>query len=114
MRLAEALRERCCFVCGVSVEVALSSSRELYVVLARHMLFYMLRNAGYTWSMCGRVVNRDHATAMYGARNFSNLLDAKDIFAVRVWERLHYEIWGGADADISPDMYCRIFKLTKK
>ena len=79
------LIERACRVCGVSREEMLSSSRKRNAVVARQMLCYALREKGYVWQMCGRVINRDHATAMYGARMFEVQLLIGDKLIMYAW-----------------------------
>ena len=79
------LIERACRVCGVSREEMLSSSRKRDAVVARQMLCYALREKGYVWQMCGRVINRDYATAMHSARVFGEQLSLGDKLTVHVW-----------------------------
>lgn len=79
------LIERACRVCGVSREEMFSSSRKRGAVVARQMLCYVLRKKGYVWQMCGRAINRDHATAMYGARVFAEQLHLGEMLTVHVW-----------------------------
>lgn len=88
-----ALVNRACRACGVSREEMLSSSRKRDVVVARQMLCYVLRKKGYTWHMCGRVVGRDHATAMHGARVFAEQQSLGETLTVHVWRA-----FGGANA----------------
>lgn len=80
-----ALINRACRACGVSREEMLSISRKRGAVVARQMLCYVLRKNGYAWQMCGRVVDRDHATAMYGARMFAEQLNLGEKLTVYVW-----------------------------
>lgn len=81
-----ALVNRACRACGVSKEELLSNSRKRDVVVARQMLCYVLRQKGYAWHMCGRVVGRDHATAMHGARVFAEQLSLGEKLTVYVWQ----------------------------
>ena len=80
------LIERACRACGVSREEMLSSSRKRDAVVARQMLCYVLRNKGYVWHMCGRAINRDHATALQGARVFAEQLHIGEKLTVHVWD----------------------------
>lgn len=80
------LVERACRACGVSKEEMLSSSRKRDAVVARQMLCYVLRKKGYVWQMCGRAINRDHATAMHSARVFGEQLSLGDKLTVHVWD----------------------------
>lgn len=88
-----ALVNRACRACGVSKADLLSNSRKRDVVVARQMLCYVLRKKGYVWQMCGRVVDRDHATAMHGARVFAEQLSLGEKLTVHVWRA-----FGGVNA----------------
>ncbi len=79
------LIERACRACGISRAEMLSKSRKRDAVVARQMLCYVLRRKGYVWQMCGRATNRDHATAMHGARVFAEQLALGDKLTVHVW-----------------------------
>lgn len=106
-----ALINRACRACGVSREEILSSSRKRGAVVARQMLCYVLRKKGYVWQMCGRVVNRDHATAMHGARVFAEQLHLGEKLTVHVWRA-----FAGANALIvsAGNRTCSFYKKNRE
>lgn len=57
-------------VCYVTVARVLSSSRDLSVARARHVVAYLLRvDCGMSYPQIGTVLGRDHTTAMHAVRH---------------------------------------------
>lgn len=53
---------------GLDADDVLSGSRVRRVVRARQVACWLLWHSGYTYSHIGRVLDRDHATAMYAVQ----------------------------------------------
>lgn len=53
---------------GVDIGDLTERNRTPEVANARHIISWLLRQEGVTFSQIGRLLHRDHATAMYGAK----------------------------------------------
>ena len=59
---------------GLTKEELQSTTRKRRNVVARQVVFDYLISKGLTTSQTGQVFNRDHATALYGAKQIRDLL----------------------------------------
>lgn len=57
---------------GFTKESLASSSRKGEMVLVRHILFYLLKNKGYSLTNIADLVNRDHSTVIYALNKMKN------------------------------------------
>jgi len=65
---------------GVEWEEVIGRDRHREKVEARQIICKYLRDCGWTYISIGRLLDRDHATAMYSERNMNHLLEYdKDI-----------------------------------
>lgn len=51
---------------------------------ARFACYYVAREQGHSFPAVGRVMDRDHSTVLYGARQADMLLERDEIFRARV------------------------------
>lgn len=109
MGLARMLMNGCCSACGVTQNEMRSRSRKTDVVLARHMLCYALRRLGCKWKYCGQITARSHASALVGARAFSDKLYIGDKLAKTAWESLSDSFGELIGTALSLKVYLRIF-----
>lgn len=55
-------------ITGYSAEQLRSKSRRTPLPVCRYLIFYELRLRGYTYPAIGEVLDRDHATVLYGCK----------------------------------------------
>ena len=66
----------CCMVCNVTPLEVLSKCRRGDIMLARHLVVYLLRfDYALHYAEIGRRLNRDHSTAINSFKAFSNSLE---------------------------------------
>lgn len=66
----------CCMVCNVTPSEVLSKCRRGDIMLARHLVVYLLRfDYALHYAEIGRRLNRDHSTAINSFKAFSNSLE---------------------------------------
>lgn len=62
-------------VCNVNVEDIVSDSRSPRLVIARWLIAYHLhRKAGFSTSLSGKAIGRDHATVQYGIKQIDKVI----------------------------------------
>lgn len=67
-----------------------SSSRKREVVDLRFMYFKLARGMGYSLSLIGLSVNRDHTTVIHGLEQFRNIYETNDIFRQKYQNIVNY------------------------
>jgi len=72
------LEDKVCPILGISKEAIHSQLRMRDVVNARFIIFWILYNHGYTYSLIGCYYNRNHATVIHGVKLIDELLQIKD------------------------------------
>lgn len=68
----ESLLDFVCKLLGVTVEEAKGTVRYAEIVRARQIYCYFAREMGFTFSKVASVINRDHATVIYGCKVVEN------------------------------------------
>ena len=68
----ESLLDFICKLLGVTVEEAKGNVRYAEIVRARQIYCYFAREMGFTFSKVASVINRDHATVIYGCKVVEN------------------------------------------
>ena len=68
----ESLLDFVCKLLGVTVEEAKGPVRFAEIVRARQIYCYFAREMGFTFSKVASVINRDHATVIYGCKVVEN------------------------------------------
>lgn len=72
----EKVLQVCCMVCNVTPLEVLSKCRRGDIMLARHLVVYLLRfDYALHYAEIGRRLNRDHSTAINSFKAFSNSLE---------------------------------------
>lgn len=61
-----------------------NKSRKAHPVLARHVLCYLGRDLGFSYYQLGKMVGRDHSTAIHGRNRILHLLNGQDPVASHV------------------------------
>lgn len=62
-------------VCGITVEDIATERRESKYVIARWLVsYYLHRKHGYSTSIVGKVVGRDHATVLYSIKQVDKVI----------------------------------------
>ena len=68
----ESLLSVICKKLDVTVQEAKGTIRDAEIVRARQIYCYMAKEMGYTYKKIGTIINRDHATVIYGCKVVSN------------------------------------------
>lgn len=68
----ESLLSVICKKLDVTVNEAKGTIRDAEIVRARQIYCYMAKEMGYTYKKIGSIINRDHATVIYGCKVVSN------------------------------------------
>lgn len=68
----ESLLDFICKLLGVTVEEAKGNVRYAEIVRARQIYCYFAREMGFTFSKVASIINRDHATVIYGCKVVEN------------------------------------------
>ena len=68
----ESLLSVICKKLDVTVQEAKGIIRDAEIVRARQIYCYMAKEMGYTYKKIGAIINRDHATVIYGCKVVSN------------------------------------------
>lgn len=68
----ESLLKVVCDKLDVTVQEAKGTIRDAEIVRARQIYCYMAKEMGYTFKKIGAIINRDHATVIYGCKVVSN------------------------------------------
>ena len=68
----ESLLKVICEKLDVTVNEAKGTIRDAEIVRARQIYCYMAKEMGYTYKKIGSIINRDHATVIYGCKVVSN------------------------------------------
>lgn len=62
----------------IDIELILGRSRNPEIVDARHMYWHLLKDAGYSYSMIGRLCGVDHTAVMHGVSRVDDMLSIGD------------------------------------
>jgi hypothetical protein len=61
-------------VTDVSVDVLVSKNRFMHIARARHAVYYVMRDQGYSYPVIGKCLKRDHTTVMAGFKKARELV----------------------------------------
>ena len=71
---AVAVRERVARAAGIDAQDIIDRGRSRQAVVARMVLAGLMRRAGWSYPAIGRLLRRDHATALYLCRQLDGAL----------------------------------------
>ncbi|SFL09747.1 dnaA protein helix-turn-helix [Porphyromonadaceae bacterium KHP3R9] len=74
---------------GISVDNLLGRSRVYKIVIVRQLYYKLLREKkGLLVEGIGRLCDRDHSTISNGIKHANDLLETKDEYTVRMWDKI--------------------------
>jgi hypothetical protein len=69
-----------------------SKNRKKEYVVIRQIIFKIAAESGHSIMKIGKYFNKHHATVIYSKRNINNLIEIKDLIALKHFSNINYEI----------------------